>query len=243
MNLDEFARHTGIIRATELDRVRLLAFYFHKTQGQHQFTSKDVLSWFNALHLPRPNTTRLFTRIRESRKFIKGGANGAYKLHAIELDELQAEYPGLRSESEEVVSTDTILPHPIYESTRGFVESLSKQINASYEYNLFDGCAVLMRRLLEVLLILTYEHLGLEATIQNSSSSYLPLERIIADAKINKTLRLSRDSKALIDEFRQIGNFSAHKIYYNCRRSDLKKIIVGYRAAIEELLYKSGIRT
>ena len=99
-----------------------------------------------------------------------------------------------------------------------------------------------MRRLLEVLLILAYEHLGIESEIQDSQGNYLALERIIANAKSNRQLRLSRDSKGLIDEFRVLGNFSAHKIYYNCRRSDLTSLTRSYRATIEELLYKNGIR-
>ena len=87
-----------------------------------------------------------------------------------------------------------------------------------------------MRRLLEVLLILTYEHLGAESAIQDSSGNYVPLEKIIANAKSSTHLKLSRDSKAVLEEFRQIGNFSAHKIYYNCRRADLTRIATSYRA-------------
>jgi hypothetical protein len=210
--------------------------------NKKEFRQDDILQWFEQLHFPRPNISRLLGRIRSSRQFVKGSANGEFKLHALTLDELQAQFPGLRAESEEVVSTDTILPHSIYESTRGFIESLAKQINASYEYNIFDGCAVLMRRLLEVLLILAYEHLGIESDIQDSSGNYVTLEKIIANAKSNSKLRLSRDSKAVLEEFRQIGNFSAHKIYYNCRRTDLTRVTTSYRATIEELLYKAGIR-
>jgi hypothetical protein len=242
LKLEEFARNVELVRRSELDRVRLLAFFHHKVCNKKEFGKNDIVEWFGQLHFPRPNTTRLLRRIRGSRQFVRGSTNGEFKLHALTLDELQAELPGLRAESEDVVSTDTILPYSIYESTRGFIESLAKQINASYEYNIFDGCAVLMRRLLEVLLILTYEHLGVESAIQDSSGNYVPLEKIIANAKSSTHLKLSRDSKAVLEEFRQIGNFSAHKIYYNCRRADLTRIATSYRATIEELLYKAGIR-
>jgi hypothetical protein len=242
LNLEEFARSVELVRLSELDRVRLLAFFYHKIYNKKEFRKDDILEWFQQLHFPSPNISRLLGRIRSSRHFVKGSANGEFKLHALTLDELQAQFPGLRADSEEVVSTDTILPYSIYESTRGFIESLAKQINASYEYNIFDGCAVLMRRLVEVLLILTYEHLGVESGIQDSSGNYVPLEKIIASAKSSNHLKLSRDSKAVLEEFRQIGNFSAHKIYYNCRRADLKRIATSYRATIEELLYKAGIR-
>ncbi|MBN2000934.1 hypothetical protein JW935_25540 [candidate division KSB1 bacterium] len=242
LKLRDFCRDTSLLAKSELEKVRLLAFFYQKTKGVTEFTIEDVFSWFESLDLPRPNSSRLLSKMRKSRVFVKGKKSNSFRIHAIELDELQATYPGVHTESEEVISEDTVLPRPVYENSRGFTESLAKQINASYEYNIHDGCAVLMRRLLEVLLILAYEHLGIEQEIQDNNNQYLPLEVIIKDAKQNKTLNLSRDSKAVLDDFRLLGNFSAHKIYYNCRRADLRPILATYRATVEELLYKSGIR-
>jgi len=65
---------------------------------------------------------------------------------------------------------------------------------------------------------------------------------IVNDAKTNSTLNLSRNAKSCLDQFRMLGNFSAHKIYYNCKRDDIGKVALEYRAIFEELLYKSGIR-
>lgn len=243
MTLDQFVKASDLLGVRELEKVRLLSFFFFKTANNKDFTVADVLSWFSRLSLPEPNRTRLVTALRSSRAFTKGAAVGTWRLHAIELDELQGRYPGLVSGSEEVVSDDTILPNPLYAGTRGFIESLAKQINASFEYNIFDGCAVLMRRLLEVLLILSYEHANEEKRIQDGDGNYRMLEAIISDAKSNPVLRLSRNTKSALDAFRVLGNFSAHKIYFTCRRSDLTKVSAEYRACFEELLYKSGIRT
>jgi hypothetical protein len=69
------------------------------------------------------------------------------------------------------------------------------------------------------------------------------LDSIITNARGNRTLALSRNSKASVDEFRTLGNFSPPKIFYNARRGDIRKHIVEFRALVEELLYKSGIRT
>ncbi len=163
-------------------------------------------------------------------------------LHAITIDELQLKFPGIHSTCEEVVSEDTVLPSPIYLNTRGFIESLAKQINASFENNIYDGCAVLMRRLLEICIILSFENLKIDSEIRDGSGNYMPLEAIMSHAKSSSTLKLSRDTRAIMDDFRTLGNFSAHKIYYNCRRDDLKTVLKSYRAAIEELLYKAGIK-
>lgn len=242
MDINQFSKQVDLLSAKELDKIRLLAYFHHKTSGNPDFSREDISEWFSTLHFPKPNLSRIVRNLSSSRAFVKGKAKDTYKLHPTEFDLLQSEIPGIHVESEDVISDDLILPKPIYENTRGFIESLSKQVNASYEFNIFDGCAVLMRRLLEIMLILSYEHLGIESSIQDQDGNYFMLEKIIRDAKANRTLKLSRDAKSVLDDFRNIGNFSAHKIYYNCRRSDLKKIAVHYRVTIEELMYKSGIR-
>ena len=49
----------------------------------------------------------------------------------------------------------TIIPDALFASLSTNVQSLCKQINASYENNLFDCTAIIMRRLLESLLVLS----------------------------------------------------------------------------------------
>lgn len=116
-------------------------------------------------------------------------------------------------------------------------------MNAAYEQNIFDGCAVLMRRLVEVLLILAYRHLGIENEIQDANGNYSMLDGILNNAKQNQKLALSRNSKQHIDTYRQLGNFSAHRIEYVCRREYIQPHIQDYRALIVELLHKAGIRS
>jgi len=92
------------------------------------------------------------------------------------------------------------------------------------------------------MLILSYRKLSIESAIQDAAGNYKMLEGIINDAKTNSTLALSRNSKGMLDTFRELGNFSAHKIEYTCRREYIQPHIQDYRALIVELLYKSGIR-
>jgi hypothetical protein len=242
MNLQSFAKIADLAKQTEVEKVRRLSYFFHKTEGKRDFLMADVATWFGGLHYHTPNTSRLMARITSSRSFIKGAGRGTWRLHATDLDELQMLFPGVTSTSEDVVSEDTVLPTSVYENTRGFVESLARQINASYEYNIFDGCAVLMRRLTEILLILSYEHHSIDHLIKMPDGSYKSLDQIISDAKQNVVLKMTKDTKATLETFRTLGNFSAHKIYYNCRRSDLKHSLPSFRTTIEELLYKSGLK-
>ncbi|AXC13149.1 hypothetical protein ACPOL_3870 [Acidisarcina polymorpha] len=51
---------------------------------------------------------------------------------------MENKFSGLAEKSQEVMDEGAILPPALYEGTRGFIESVAKQINASYEHNIFD---------------------------------------------------------------------------------------------------------
>lgn len=199
------------------------------------------MGWFSELNLPSPNSSRLKKNIEKSRQIIKGTQPKTFRLHANEINKLEVSFPSLNIKDEEIECGETILPEKLYKDTRGYIESIAKQINASYENNIFDGCAVLMRRLLEILLIQSYENLGIQDSIKGKNGDYVLLDGIINNATGNKKLNLSRNAKKNLNGYRELGNFSAHKIYYNCKRNDIDKFIFNYRVDIEELLYKAGI--
>lgn len=242
ISLNKFLEKTDLLTQTEINKVRLLAFYHHSYQEDFEFSVDLVCDWFEKLGLHKPNKSRLKQNLSKSRSFVKGREQEFFRLHANELNSLRRDHSFIDEKSEEIEATDTILPTSLYEKTRGYIESLSRQINASYENNIFDGCAVLMRRLLEICLIHSYEHQGIDAEIRDSNGNYKMLSDIVSNAINNPKLSLSRNTKSCLGDFRAIGNFSAHKIYYNARRTDIQKVILEYRAAIEELLYKNGIK-
>ena len=100
-----------------------------------------------------------------------------------------------------------------------------------------------MRRLLESLLVLCYQNTGTEADIMDKSGCYhITLDKIIKNAEQNKTLALSANTRKEMALFKDLGNYSAHKIWYNCTQQDIKPHILKYRTIIEELMYKSGVK-
>ncbi len=242
MTVERFRDEANLANLNEVGKVCHLAFYFLKKVKAEEFTAGDAAKWLTDLRYSKPNVSRLHDNLRSSRDTVRGSKDNTFRLQADFVKALEAKFPQLSEKSQEVIEHGTILPEVEYQKTRGYIETLAKQINASYEHNLFDGCAVLMRRLLEVLLILSYRHLKIEAAIQDANGNYQMLDGIIGDAKTNSTLALSRNSKACLDTFRQLGNFSAHKIEYTCHREYITPHIQEYRALVTELLHKSGIR-
>lgn len=145
-------------------------------------------------------------------------------------------------DSTSIEQDGTIIPFSIFEHLSPNIQSLCKQINSSYENNLFDCTAVMMRRLLEGLLVLTYQNLGLEKEIAEKSGWHSTLDKIIRNAEQNTTLKLSANTRKEMILFKDLGNYAAHKIWYNSTQQDIKPHILKYRVIIEELMYKAGLK-
>lgn len=242
MTLERFRDEANLASLNEVGKVCHLAFYHLKKHKVDEFTAGDAAAWLTELRYSKPNVSRLHDNLRATRDTVRGNKSNSFRLHGDFVTKLEGKFPQLAEKSQDIIDSGSILPEVEYQKTRGYIESLAKQINAAYEHNLFDACAVLMRRLLEVLLILSYRHLKIESAIQDGNGNYHMLDGIIGDAKTNSTLALSRNSKACLETFRQLGNFSAHKIEYTCRREYITPHIQEYRALFSELLHKSGIR-
>ena len=100
----------------------------------------------------------------------------------------------------------------------------------------------MMRRLLEGLLVLAYHNNGIENEITEKSGWHFTLDKIIKNASQNSTLALSANSKRDMSLFKDLGNYSAHKIWYNSTKQDIEPHILKYRVIIEELMYKAGVK-
>jgi hypothetical protein len=137
--------------------------------------------------------------------------------------------------------SDDMLPFDLYRGTRQNIEKVADQINKSFHFGIYDGCAVLMRRLIEMLLILAFKNYKLEQDIHDANGDYLQLSQIIDKAITDKTLDFSRNAKEYLDPFREKGNLSAHNPFHNARRKDLELMQPKFRHLVEELFYKAGI--
>ncbi|MBR4583571.1 MAG: hypothetical protein IKO34_07150, partial [Bacteroidales bacterium] len=92
-------------------------------------------------------------------------------------------------------------------------------------------------------LVLSYQKAGIESEIIDPKGNFhISLDRMIKNATQNITLALSANTKKDMPLFKDLGNYSAHKIWYNCTQQDIKPHILKYRVVIEELLYKAGMK-
>ncbi len=137
--------------------------------------------------------------------------------------------------------SDDVITFELYKGTRQYIERTADQINKAYHYKIYDGCLVLMRRLVETLLVLAFTELGIEGEIKDQDGSYLRLFKIINKAEGSKALALTSNSKNNLKSFKVGGDLSAHNPYFCARQKDILNIRLQYRALIEELLHKANL--
>jgi hypothetical protein len=138
-----------------------------------------------------------------------------------------------------------ILPLNLFKSTRGYIEKIAIQINQTYEHTCYDACAVMMRRLIEVLIILSFENAGIDDLIRDKGTgNYFMLSELVPIFLNTSKLKVSRIPKQHLLQFKNFGDFSAHKLNYSAQRGDIDDMFNKhfFRVCIEEMLYLSGLK-
>ena len=101
--------------------------------------------------------------------------------------------------------SQTVLPRALVNNTRGYIERVVDQINGCYEKGWFDGCAVMMRRLLETLIIECFEANNIANKIKNSSTGdFLYLSELISKTLKESTWNLGRNTKKALPSLKSI---------------------------------------
>ncbi|HDY65789.1 MAG TPA: hypothetical protein ENH84_06110 [Phycisphaerae bacterium] len=135
------------------------------------------------------------------------------------------------------------MPRALVANTRGYIEKVVDQVNGCYEKGWFDGCAVMMRRLLETLIIECFEKHGIANKIKDTrNGDFLYLSELIGHTLKERAWNLGRNSKRALPILKAVGDQSAHSRRYNAHREDIDKLLPDFRTACQELLYIAGLK-
>ncbi|MCX6318598.1 MAG: hypothetical protein NTW29_14995 [Bacteroidetes bacterium] len=241
--MSKLKKLTQILIQNKASKIEIAIAYvwYHFTIKESEISLNEINKYFIDNALPKYNQTYLKEDLRKNKNVTKGTGLNTYKPVRKYQDDMESLYSFVITKSEEIITDDIILPDSLLHNTRGYIEIIGKQINASYNNNIFDGCAVLMRRLLEILLIHSHDECGRLSDITDGDG-YRNLSYIINYTISNKPFKLSKEASETIDDFRQVGNFAAHKIQFNTKRKDIDNIRLKYRLTIEELLYSAKMK-
>ena len=141
-----------------------------------------------------------------------------------------------------ITVSDSIVPLSVVRDSRVYIERIVYQVNGCYDSGWYDACAVMIRRLIETLLIETFENAGISEKIKSTSGDFLPLTDIISVAVGEESLNLGRGVRRALPRLKNLGDKSAHSRRFNAHQRDLDQLATDVRDTVQELLYVSDLK-
>jgi hypothetical protein len=129
----------------------------------------------------------------------------------------------------------------ITQTKRGYLLTITIEMNGCFREGWYDGCAVMMRRLVEIVLIEAFEHQGVADNAKDAAGNYLHLSDLIGHALVEPKFKLSRNARTELPKLRNIGHRSAHGRYFTAQLADIQKVEDGVRVVVEEFLNHAGL--
>lgn len=188
---------------------------------------------------PRQNVSRMRAALARDRRTSKG-PNDSFRIRIDARENLDGEYVKF-VRSRPIKHSDSVLPFELFKGTKGYLEKVTLQINASYETGLYDCCAVMCRRLLETLIIEVYEAKGASNVLKGPDGNFYMFSGLLLVLENDKSLNISRVAIQGLRDFKRLGDLSAHNRRFNARISDIDRISTSLRIASEELLHLAGL--
>ena len=206
-------------------------------------SAKQICAVLEAAGLPGQNSSRLNTRLAADRRITKAGKAGEWRLHPNLRRDLDATYGGLVTSAPAAPKdTGSVVPVGLA-AARGYLEKVVLQLNASYDAQLYDCCAVMCRRLLETLIIEVYEHCGRAVNIKGQDGNFLMLNGLAGVFEKDTAFNVSRNGMQGLRDFKKLGDLSAHNRRFNARKDDIDRVRDGLRVIVEELLHLAKLTT
>ncbi len=242
MDFKSFTEKTDLCSKTEVEKIRLIAFYLALFENTNEFNLKTALSMLESVGCRVLNISRLKNNLKDDRKFKRNGKTDNWTLNPTIIKELEKQYNEQLNDKNNIESDSELLDENKFSGKKTYLDSLIAQANNCYKNNCYDACAVILRRIFEITLILAYRNNNIETEIQDNSGQTFMLEKIVNNAVNNQTLKLSkRNLQKEYTVIRNIGNYAAHKIEYNTSFKDIDDIKIIFRVRLEELYHKAGL--
>lgn len=235
MNLIEFIRKISETRISTIDRA-VATLWFHSLHNENRGISiKEVSKYIELAGCAKQNITNIKQLFRRDRRIIKGTGD-TFLLRPEASTKLTEKYLPL-IKAKPLIKCDAVIPTDLFENAKGYIMKVVLQLNASYLYSLFDCCAVMSRRLLETLIIETYEALNRADEIKDHTGHYIMFSGLSDYIENDNKINLGRNTNKGLKNFKKIGDLSAHNRRFNARKTDIDQIKGDLRISCEELLH------
>ena len=132
--------------------------------------------------------------------------------------------------------TDSVIPRELAEGTKSYIKEVVRQINGTYDMGYFDASGVMIRRLIETLLIETFETQKIQDKIKDKDNNYFMLEKLIHTTLAEAQINLGRNAKKGLVDAKWLGDQSAHNRRFLALQADIDRIQPNIRILVQELI-------
>lgn len=208
-------------------------FVYYLINRQAYVIPKDVQDCFNALNLPsHSNISSYLSKNAQgnNKKFIKQ-SNG-YVLNRKLQDSFDKEFKNRKFPE----PTNSLFPKELILNTRRYIKEIAFQALSCFDFKLYDACSVMLRKLIETLIIETFERHNLSEKIKDKTGDFLYLSDLISTLLSETTWNIGRNAKAGFVDIKKNGDLSAHNRRYCAKEPDILGIKDSIRICIQELL-------
>lgn len=208
-------------------------YLIHKKELLY-INQKDIQECFNLLNLvPYSNISSYLSKWakrNKNQKFIK--KKNGYVLEnntKLQIDAV------IKAEIQHTPS-DGLFPVSIFDNTRGYLVAFATEAASCYDYNLYNSCFFMLRKLFETLIIELFERNGLEAKIKNGSGGYLFLSDLIRIMMSEKTWHFTKIVREEIPKIKKLADSSVHSKRFSAKKSDIDNIKTDLRIIFQEFI-------
>lgn len=239
-NAESYLEKIQLVHSKESTLAAALVWYLSGGDPKNNVPIDDIITIFVESGLKSVvNKSRLIRALAKEPGIISGKNKGEFRCALHSLEALETKY-SVDTEHSKPKMTYNFLEADTFPASRRYLVRLLEQINGTYEYEFYDGCAVLMRRLMESLLIEVFERAGEGHLIKNTNDEYLMLKGII-NARGGSSIKFARGIDKTINNVKILGDNAAHGRAHLTKRNDIDDIKFEFRKLLSELKSKSGL--
>jgi len=218
-------------------KIDYFVYYHTSILGNEGCSAKDIESYFNELKISKYSNIPQY--LKNNSKKVKGKTvkfilqKGLYHLERTKKNEID----GLMNVPKIIAPTSSYFPLELFDNTRDYLKTIAKQAASCYDQGLYDACSVMTRKLLEVLIIESFERFKISSKIKNGSSGHFYfLSDLIDHFRAETAWNIGRNAKDSLTSLKKMGDMSAHNRRYSAKKSDVDKLKDDLRIVLEELV-------
>lgn len=235
---NQFLKNLEKDKPKNIDRVIGILWYYQTITNATQKTVAELCDVIEKNGFAVQNQSRIKISLNKDKRITKNKLE--YAISAKYYESLSSSFSKYLNHTP-LLTIAGLLDEGMFVKSRGYIINTVKQLNQSYDYGLYDCCAVMCRRLLETLIIEVYEEWKISTEIKDSDNNYLMFSGLLSCVENQNHFHIGRNALKGLKDFKTIGDLSAHNRRFNARRSDIEKIQIGIRQATEELLHLANL--